>query len=230
MKYSIFLTMLLLSFFVSLILYHFIQDRKLLKTVTSVYRGTRTERLMVLKLLKFGIPHQTIFHDLYLKKRGSHYCQIDLVVATKVGIVVFEVKKYNGWIFGLASETHWTQVLAYGKLRYKFYNPILQNKNHIKDLKEQLPQFQNVPFYSLIVFFGDCRFKNLDYVPENTFIVKSNHVLKMFNEILEQNPIVKYDNKKEIVALLKAASLNGQNPEIREKHIKNIKNFLGYKQ
>jgi hypothetical protein len=51
-----------------LIIYQNIQDVKLLKTVTKLNRGTRTERLMVLKLLMAGVPKQTIFHDLYLKK------------------------------------------------------------------------------------------------------------------------------------------------------------------
>ena len=205
-----------------LIIYQNIQDLKLIKTVTKLNRGTRTERLMVLKLLKAGVPKQTIFHDLYLKKTGNHYSQIDLVVATKVGIIVFEVKKYNGWIFGLANQTYWTQLLAYGRYRYKFYNPILQNKKHVEDLKKQLPQFQNVPFYSMIVFFGDCTFKNLNYVPNGTFLVKSSRAIKIFNEIIEQNEPAKYNNKREIVNLLMSAHVNGENEMIRKKHIENI--------
>ncbi|MDR1230484.1 MAG: NERD domain-containing protein [Spirochaetaceae bacterium] len=77
-----------------------IQDKKLLETVTKPYRGTKTEKNLVLKLLKNGIPAQTIFHDLYVKKSNGEFSQIDLVVTTKVGIIVFEVKDYNGWIFG----------------------------------------------------------------------------------------------------------------------------------
>lgn len=221
---------LLILFFLILVLiiYQNIQDLKLLKTVTKSNRGTRTERLMVLKLLKAGVPNQTIFHDLYLKKTGNYYCQIDLVVATKVGIIVFEVKKYNGWIFGLADQTYWTQLLAYGRNRYRFYNPFLQNKKHIEDLKKQLPQFQNIPFYSMIVFFGDCRFKNLNYVPNKTFLVKSSRAIKVFNEILEQNEPAKYTNKREIVNLLKSAHVNGENTKNRKKHIENIKRDFGY--
>lgn len=228
MGYTTIFIFILLALILILVIYQNIQDQKLLKTVTKTHRGTRTERLMILKLLKSGIPHQTIFHDLYIKKPSSHYCQIDLVVATKVGIIVFEVKKYNGWIFGLANQTYWTQVLAYGRQKYRFYNPILQNKKHIQDLKEQLPQFQNVPFYSMIVFFGNCNFRNLDYVPNNTFLVKSSRAIKVVNEILEQNETAKYTNKREIVNLLYSASLNGENKDIRETHIKNIKRNFRY--
>jgi hypothetical protein len=228
MNHVAFFTLMLLTLILVVIIYQNIQDQKLLKTVTKTHRGNRTERLMVLKLLKSGIPYQTVFHDLYIKKPGNHYCQIDLVVATKVGIIVIEVKKYNGWIFGLANQTHWTQVLAYGRQKYRFYNPILQNKKHIQDLKNQLPQFQNVPFFSVIVFFGDCSFRNLDYVPNSTFLVKSSRVMKVVNEILTQNQPAKYTNKREIVDLLNSATLNGENDNIRETHIRNIKRNFRY--
>ena len=49
---------------------------------------------MVLKILKSGIKSTAIFHDLYLYNGNGKYSQIDLVVATKVGIVVFEIKEY----------------------------------------------------------------------------------------------------------------------------------------
>ena len=100
MHYITFIILFLLILIIILIIHQYIQDKKILETVTNKYRGTSTERLMVLKLLKSGISNKVIFHDLYLKKSGNQFCQIDIVVATKVGIVVFEIKKYNGWIFG----------------------------------------------------------------------------------------------------------------------------------
>jgi len=63
--------------------YRKIQDKKLLKTVTKPNRGTRTERDLVLRLLKYGIPAQAIFHDLYIRKSDGEFSQIDLVVASK---------------------------------------------------------------------------------------------------------------------------------------------------
>lgn len=210
-----------------LVIYLKIQDQKLLETVTKSHRGTRTERLMVLKLLKSGIPHQTIFHDLYLKNGNGNYSQIDLVVVTKVGIIVFEVKKYSGWIFGTENQSHWTQVLAYGRQKYRFYNPIFQNKKHIENLKKQLSQFNNVPFYSVIVFFGDCKFKNLKHVPNSTFLVKSSRAIEVVKEILEYNKPTIYISKREVVNLLSSAVLNGENKQILERHIQNIKKMFG---
>lgn len=151
-----------------------------------------------------------------------------IVVATKVGIIVFEIKKYDGWIFGLANQNSWTQVLAYGKKKYRFYNPILQNKKHVQDLRKQLPQFGNVSFFSMIVFFGDCNFRNLDDVPDRTFLVKSSRAITVLNKILDQNEPVNYSNKREIVNLLQDASLNGEKEDIRAAHINNIKQIFNY--
>lgn len=211
----------------SLILFFKIRDRKLLKTVTTINRGTKTERKLVLKLLKSNIPASTIFHDLYVKNKNDNFSQIDLVVATKVGIIVFEVKKYGGWIFGNGNQRKWTQVLAYGKRKYQFYNPVLQNRKHLTDLKKQLPQFENIPFYSIVVFYGNCNFKDIDFIPDGTFLVKSGRILDVINKIIQENEPAKYTNKKEVVKTLSEAVKNGENLEIKKEHIKTINNMLG---
>jgi hypothetical protein len=76
---------------ISVLIFERLRDQKLIKTVTSPYRGTWSERKMVLNLLKSGIPAQTIFHDLYLRNSNGKFSQLDLVVATRVGIIVFEI-------------------------------------------------------------------------------------------------------------------------------------------
>ena len=212
--------------YIGLFIFFKIRNRRLLETVTKSNRGTKTERDLVLKLLKSGIPAQTIFHDLYLEKGNGNFSQIDLVVATKIGIIVFEVKKYSGWIFGTGHHQQWTQILAYGKQKYRFYNPILQNKKHIEDLKK-LKQFENIPFYSIVVFYGDCTLKEINFVPNGTFLVKSNRVLDVFKMILKKNEPAQYLNKREIVNILKEAVQNGENIEIQAKHVDNIKDMLG---
>ncbi len=99
-------------------------------------RGTPSERALLRKLLSIGFNNGAIFHDLYLRKASGHFSQIDLVLATKVGIIVFEVKDYTGWIFGNAYQEKWTKVVSYGRDRYQFYNPILQNRTHVENLKK----------------------------------------------------------------------------------------------
>lgn len=205
----------------------YLRDQNLLKTVTKSNRGTWSERKLVLNLLKNKIPAQTIFHDLYLRNSNGKFSQIDLVVATKVGIIVFEVKEYSGWIFGTGNQREWTQVLAYGNQKYRFYNPIFQNKKHITDLISQLPQFEKIPFYSVIVFFGNCEFRDLRLIPDDVFLIKSWQITKVLEKILQTNPQTLYTDEREVLNLLNAAVQNGENSQICEEHIKNIQTLRG---
>ena len=97
--------------------------QKITKNCYKIKRGTWSERDLVLTLLKHGIPAEMIFYDLYLQKYDGNFSQIDLVVIADVGIIVFEVKDYSGWIYGTGYEQRWTKVLAYDKEKYRFYNP-----------------------------------------------------------------------------------------------------------
>jgi len=209
---------------------HYAQENiRLTESVTSFDRGTASERDLTLALLKSGISHQAIFHDLYVKKTNGHFSQIDLVVATKVGIIVFEVKDYSGWIFGNGNHSQWTQVLAYGKQKYRFYNPIKQNNRHIMELRKQLRQFEKIPFYSVIVFDGDCELRDISFVPDGTFITKSYRVLDVVDNILNGNKPANYTDKQEIVRTLRKAVENGDNAETRILHAENVRDMLGQK-
>lgn len=85
---------------IACLVYIRLKERRLIEQVTSISRGEWSERRVVLKLLKLGINPKAIFHDLYIQKPNGEYTQVDVVVATKAGIIVFEVKDYSGWIFG----------------------------------------------------------------------------------------------------------------------------------
>lgn len=203
------------------------KNMALLRTVTDTHRGTWSERKLILNLLKFDIPAITIFHDLYVEKHRGYYSQIDAVVLTKVGIIVFEVKDYSGWIFGTGHQNYWTQVLAYGKEKHKFYNPVLQNKGHIEALRNKLRGFCNVPFYSVIVFYGRCSLQDISYIPTGTYIGYSEDVRSIIMEIMNNNPSVNYNDKWGVINSLKDAVMNGNNCEIVNRHIQNVRNYFG---
>ena len=219
--------------------YRKMRYRKPNRTTTSYYksnslekisrpeRGTSSELQMVAKLLQFGIPREHIFHDLYIVKNQSEFAQTDLVVLTQVGLLVIEVKEYSGWIFGDGNQSKWTQVLAYGKQKYYFYNPILQNKSHIAELKKHLRHFEDIPYHSIVVFFGDCEFKSINYVPQGTLIVKANRMAEALTDILTQNSTYVYKDKDEVIRILRAAVVKGGDQTIQQQHIENVKDKLG---
>jgi len=202
------------------------RDKELLETVTTARRGTKTERKLVLSLLKHGIPASAIFHDLYVRKPSGDFSQVDVVTVTNAGIIVFEVKEAAGWIFGKGYETHWTKVLAFGKVKHQIYNPILQNDGHIRNLKRSISQFGDIPFYSVIVFYGDCVLKNVTLVPTGTYLVKSKRVKDIMKIIMRKPPVL-YTNRNEIVSTLQEAVRNGNDIQTHYQHIDNINEMLG---
>ncbi len=210
------------------VLLNYIRIRNALRTVIHPQRGTKSERKLVLRLLKYGIPSEMIFHDLYVKKSNGDFSQIDIVVVTEVGIIVFEVKDYSGWIFGNGFHSQWTKVLPYGKKKYRFYNPIKQNTYHISALRKLInPWENNIPFHSVIVFDGDCTIKNVTFIPEGTYLIKPYRLPHVLDIICKNNIPIEYISKERIIEVLQKAVQNGGEVEIQNQHIRNVKNKLG---
>lgn len=212
---------LILGCIVILYLYHR-QNMKLLRSVSSPERGAKAERRLVVKMLRKGVHPKAIFHDLYLQKRNGEFSQIDIVVATPQGLLAIEVKDYSGWLFGNEKQQYWTQVLNYGKEKYRFYNPIMQNAGHIKALREQSEQFAHLPIFNVVLFAGNCTLKNVNYWADNTFvgyISNISYVLETVSELC----LAGYTDKREVVRLLHQAVENGNNPDIVTSHQASVK-------
>lgn len=128
------------------------KEQKLIEQVTPITRGEKSERKVILSLLKEGINPKAIFHDLYIQKPNREYTQIDVAVATKAGIIVLEVKDYSGWIFGNEHQKYWTQILAFGKEKHRFYNPVMQNYGHIQAIRIASIVSNPSSIYSLGIF------------------------------------------------------------------------------
>lgn len=214
---------LIVSLIIVIFLVKDFRRTKLLETVTNKRRGTKTERDLVIRMLKNEVPPQDIFHDLYLSKGNGKFSQIDVVVLTKAGILVFEVKDYSGWIYGNINSTHWVQVLAYGKRKYRFYNPVMQNLNHVSDLKRKFRNLENVPFYSIVVFYGNCSLKNISHTSEHSLVIYSNQLSRTLHNLLRNSEVFYPIEKDEIVKVLKDAVNNGSDKRVVIQHANNVK-------
>lgn len=205
-------------------------DDDRLNEITSEERGTQSERGLISSLLNYGIAPKAIFHDLYVKNGKYGFSQIDIVVATKVGLIVFEVKDYSGWIFGRGKDMKWTQSFYdkynHEKHTYRFYNPVLQNEAHIKVLRKQSKQFANLPFYSVVIFYGNSELRDVSFIPNGTFVIKP-HRLNDVLDIIFDNADADYTDKREVMQILKTAVDNGDNTEIQTKHTDKVKDMLG---
>ncbi len=83
--------------------------------------------------------------------------QVDHILISRFGVFVIETKDYNGWIFANATEETWTQVLF--RRRFKFQNPIFQNKRHVRAVQGVLDFLPPGTVRSVVVFTGEAEFK-----------------------------------------------------------------------
>lgn len=141
--------------------------------------------------------------------------QIDHIVISTKGVLVIETKNYAGRIYGSKSQSEWTQVLNYGKVKNKLHNPIKQNETHCYYVKKIVGE--NVPIRSIVVF------------------VKNNT-----EHIICTGEVVNLDNLKKYISFLPVLLTQDQVVEIADKlqsvdqsgviskrqHKKNVKNLL----
>ena len=101
----------------------------------NTFRGNNGER-MVQGLLKELPEGYWILNDIIIDKEKNGTSQIDHVVVSKYGIFVIETKNYSGKIYGSPYKKYWYQYL--GNKKFKLYNPMMQNRNHILALESHL--------------------------------------------------------------------------------------------
>ena len=95
--------------------------------------------------------------------------QIDLVIVSRFGVFVIEVKNMSGWIFGDETNRQWTQVFRSGE-RFRFQNPLRQNYRHVKAVQETLKE-HGLPIravHSVVAFIGGATMKT--QLPENVTV------------------------------------------------------------
>ena len=70
----------------------------------------------------------------------------------------------------------------------------------------------------MIVFYGDCVLKEINYVAAGTFLFKHDRVFDVLKKIKKQNGPAQYQDKKEVVRVLQEAVQMGANISNQEKH------------
>jgi Holliday junction resolvase-like predicted endonuclease len=186
------------------------------KGLLGEYHVSKKLDAMGLKLLLINVIIPT--------EEGSS--EIDLIGMDNKGIYVFEIKNYSGWIYGNAYDKNWTQTMNRNS-KFKFYNPIRQNYNHIQHIKNYLNIEDDSLFVSYIVFGSKAVFKNLKNISieDNIRVLNFEQLAQAFikddesrQKRLTPEQIVEY-----YMALKKGIS---QSEETKEKHIAYVKSIL----
>lgn len=137
-------------------------------------RGQYGEYLIYKKLQYFENLGARFLFNLYIPKSRYESTEIDTLLIHKKGLFVFESKNYQGWIFGDARSNKWLQTFPLGvgrSHREYFYNPIMQNSNHIKYLQRYLKK--NLKFHSIIVFSDQSTLKKITTGDSHAYVVRA---------------------------------------------------------
>lgn len=137
-----------------------------------------------LKLVKlFGRKGRTL-RNVYIPKDNGETSEIDVVYITQKGIFVFESKNYSGWIFGDEKGQYWTTMLP-NRQKNRFYNPIKQNRTHIKWLQKYVGG--NVPLFSIIVFSERCELKKVEVESADIKVIKRDRTYAAVRDIWDKH-------------------------------------------
>lgn len=148
--------------------------------------GKRGEKLTEreLKLVKlFGRKGRTL-RNVYIPKDNGETSEIDVVYITQKGIFVFESKNYSGWIFGDERGQYWTAMLP-NRQKNRFYNPIKQNRTHIKWLQKYVGE--DVPLFSIIVFSERCELKKVEVESTEIKVIKRDRTYAAVRDIWDKH-------------------------------------------
>ncbi len=209
-----FILILIFIFFIFYILYE--------KHNNPIIKGEKGEAKVANILKKLNSKKYIIINNLTIKNNfGS--TQIDHIIISIYGIFVIETKNYSGWIFGDERNAYWTQVIF--NKRNNFRNPIKQNYSHIYTIKNFLKsnfEYNNIPFYSIIVFTGDATLKN---IISTTPVIYTHELLRTI--IKNKKPYLTIENTKKIASELK---LMAKKQNIKQStHKKNIQKNLNHR-
>ncbi|MDE5848840.1 MAG: NERD domain-containing protein [Muribaculaceae bacterium] len=112
--------------------------------------GKRGEKMVAKELARLRRKDYIVINDLMLPTSNGRTSQIDHVVVSTRGIFVIETKNHAGRISGAEHAQYWQQHLS--SQSRTFYNPILQNRSHLRAVRRLMPKLDAELFSSMVVF------------------------------------------------------------------------------
>ena len=189
-----------------------------MKDFEKKLKGIVGESIIQLLLNSPQLGYRKILKNLYVPY-GNKTTEIDVVMIHETGVYVIESKNYSGWIFGSENQQQWTQMLnRYTKER--FYNPVWQNRAHIKALSDYA-KIEQYKIKSYIVFSDRCELKAVPPNTERCIITKIDMFLyDIYEDIKKRKKILTENDINKIEETLKPITNVSQ--EVKSRHIQDI--------
>ncbi len=187
--------------------------------------GKYGEYLTYKYLKKFEKSGAKFLFNAYIPRENGETNEIDVLMICSNGIFVFESKNYSGWIFGSENQKNWYQTLPAGRGKSRkesFYNPIMQNRTHIKYLKNLLDM--QVPINSIIVFSDRCTLKSIQTTSSDVKVINRYNICRVVTDICAQT-VISILSQQQIVELYnKIYPYTQVSENTKTQHIHNIQN------
>ncbi len=172
-----------------------------------------------------GLPgYKKCLFNCYIPKRNGGTTEIDFILIHETGIYIFESKNYGGWIYGSENRKFWLQTLPRGKYgiqRNTFFNPVIQNKIHMKWLARYVnlkPDY----FNTYVVFSERCTLKKIDVDSVRHRVVYMGQLFSEMTEQIRDSSNVLTDEEIDVL-YEKLQPLTKVNEEDKFQHVQNIR-------
>ena len=172
-------------------------------------------------LIEYGIEHGKlpgrieVFRNVLVprKKGPTDESEVDVLLLHETGLYVIESKNYSGWIFGSEGQRQWTQTLEGGK-KERFYNPIMQNRAHVRALAACLG-VEREQMRSYVVFSERCTLKK---VPDNA-------IVSIHDGVRPRGTVFDEARMDELVEKI-AALVEGSTKAAKDAHVEQVKRYV----
>lgn len=201
-------------------IFDIIADRVVDSICDDEWIGRRGEKLTEreLKWVRLFGRKGKILRNLYVPKSDGTTSEIDVVYISAKGIFVIESKNYSGWIFGNDSQNQWTVCLK-GGVKKRFYNPVMQNRGHIKHLRSYVSD--EIPLFSIIAFSERCELKKVTIDTPGVHVIKRDKLYVTVKRIWDSSPDVLTDSQVDDLHK-KLFRLTDTSEAEKQAHIKSI--------
>lgn len=149
-----------------------------------IFQNSGEARVSRVLLSHFSPPDYHLMNHVTIRMEDGT-TQVDHILVSRFGVFVIETKDYNGWIFANATDRTWTQVLF--RLRFKFQNPVFQNKRHVRAVQGLLDFLPRGAVRSVVVFTGEAEFKT--EIPQEVMTIGqlANYLRRQTEEVMSLN-------------------------------------------
>jgi Ca2+/Na+ antiporter len=182
----------------------------------SEYKG-KVNELEIYEILNELQFYKKVIKNVYIPIDGKT-TEIDVIMITNTGIYVIESKNYTGWIFGNSNSKYWT--LTNKRNKFRFLNPIWQNKLHIESLEKML-EIDNKNFESLIVFGPESVLKKVEILEESIKIICIKDIEQLITKLNNIKPSI-YSNEEVDAIYLKLRDYKYVDDSVKSSHINQV--------